>query len=589
MTARRRWLPALLAVFLVGCAAIGCAGAPRPITKIVNGRIVVTRPISPEAYEHVTRALLYEEEQRWDEAAAELQRALPFDDEAAEIRAHLAVLFVRAGRLDDAAEQIERSFRIAPTVEGWLASAHLKRARGDNAGGIEAMRQAVALAITDEDPQAAERAYLEMADAQIAALDVAGAFETTRELARRAPDSSRARVELAGLAWALGKLDDAEAALRGALEHEPGDIDARVMLAEVQIAAGKVPAAKKSFTEAMDRSESELVIAEAYVGWLVLRGDRVEAQEIADRLTSEGGDGPSLEIMSRIERTVKRPDRAKALAEKAQTMGSAPGRVAILIAAALAEAGQRAPAVTKYLSVPGDAPEFVEARLRAAELLRDDGNTDEAAKLIDGALAGNPESDARVRLLIARSLIDEKRGDAARAARRLDDALAADGGANEDRLLLTRAAVEDRRGDWQRALALAKKLLDKDPQNVEALNFCGFVAADHGHDLPRATRQLQAAAALSPGSGSVIDSLGWAYFRGGDLTRAGFFLEQAGRLEPGDPEILSHLGDLYAKRLETARALENYRQALALSPPERLVRELNERIRTLEARNAAGR
>jgi tetratricopeptide (TPR) repeat protein len=558
------------------------------VTKIVNGRIIVTRPISPEAYEHVTRALLYEEEQRWDEAAAELQRALPFDDEAAEIRAHLAVLFVRAGRLDDAAEQIDRSFRIAPTVEGWLASAHLKQARGDSAGGIEARRRAVALAIADEDVGAAERAYLELAEAQIATLDVTGAFETTRQLVRTTPDSVHARVELASLAWALGKLDDAEDGLRTALDHEPSDVDVRVMLAEVQVAAGKVAAAKTSFREAMDRSDSELVIAEAYVGWLVLRGDRAEAHELADRLTSEGGDGASLEQMSRIERTVKRPDRAKALAERALALGSAPGRVAILIGAALDESGQRAAAVAKYLSVTADAAEYVEARLRAAELLRDDGKTDEAAKIVDQVLATNPDSDSRVKLLITRSLIDEKRGDAARAARRLDDAMTADGG-NEDRLVLARAAIEDRRGDWRRALALAQKLLDKDPQNVEALNFCGFVAADHAHDLQRATRQLQAAAALSPGSGTILDSLGWVYFRAGDLTNAGFFLEQSGRLEPGDPEILSHLGDLYAKRLEVARALETYRKALALSPPERLGRELAERIRTLEARNAAGR
>ena len=577
----------LLLGLLVALAA-GCATRQVPVTKIVGGRIIVTRSISPEAYEHVTRALLYEEEQRWDEAAAELQRALPFDDEAAEIRAHLAVLFVRAGRLDDAAEQIDRSFRIAPTVEGWLASAHLKQARGDGAGGIEAMRHAVALAVADEDVQEAERAYLELAEAQIAALDVQGAFETTRQLVRTTPDSVHARVELASLAWTLGKLDEAEAGLRAALEHEPNDIEVRVMLAEVQVAAGKVAAAKSSFREAMERSESELAIAEAYVGWLIMRGDRAEAQEIADRLTAEGGDGASLEQLSRIERIVKRPDRAKALAERAQALGSTPGRVAILVAAALSESGQRPAAVTKYLSVPADAAEYVEARLFAAELLRDDGKTDEAAKIVEQALASNPDSDARVKLLIARSLIDEKRGDAARAARRLDDALTADGG-NENRLVLARAAIEDRRGDWRRALALAQKLLDKDPQNIEALNFCGFVAADHLHDLARATRQLQAAAALSPGSGTILDSLGWAYFRGGDLTNAAFFLEQAGRLEPGDAEILSHLGDLYAKRLEVAHALETYRKALALSPPERLGRELAERIRTLEARNAAGR
>jgi Flp pilus assembly protein TadD len=94
---------------------------------------------------------------------------------------------------------------------------------------------------------------------------------------------------------------------------------------------------------------------------------------------------------------------------------------------------------------------------------------------------------------------------------------------------------------------------------------------------------------MSPGSGAIIDSLGWAYFRSGDLARADIYLEQAGRLEPGDAEVLEHLGDLYAKRQERDRALAAYRQALGYKPSDRVARELGDRIRTLEAKSAAGR
>jgi tetratricopeptide (TPR) repeat protein len=173
------------------------------------------------------------------------------------------------------------------------------------------------------------------------------------------------------------------------------------------------------------------------------------------------------------------------------------------------------------------------------------------------------------------------------AARRLDDALAKD--PDDARLLVARAGVEERRGDWRRAISFAERLLKREPRSVEALNFLGFVASDHGFEAPRALKRLQAAATLNPGSGAIIDSLGWAYFRAGDLVRAGAFLEQAGRLEPADPEILEHLGDLFAARQDRAHALEAYRKALTLAPPERLNRELQERVRTLEAKSAAGR
>ena len=59
----------------VGAALIvlvGCATAPQPVTKIVNGRVIVSRAVSPEAYEHVTRAYLFEQDDRWKDAADEL-------------------------------------------------------------------------------------------------------------------------------------------------------------------------------------------------------------------------------------------------------------------------------------------------------------------------------------------------------------------------------------------------------------------------------------------------------------------------------------------------------------------------------------
>jgi tetratricopeptide (TPR) repeat protein len=601
--------PASVAVALALLGA-ACATVGQPVTKIVNGKVIVTRAVNPEAYEHVTRALLYEEEERWDDAAAELQRALPFDDEAAEVRAHLADLFVRLGRLDDAAEQVDHSLRTQPTVDGWLASAHLREARGDPGGQLDSLRRAVEIARGDspagEDAGALERAYLALTDAQIVGLDIDGAYESCRQLAEVSPDSIRGRVQLAALAWTRGALDQAEAAITAALEEEPADIDARLLLAELQVAQGKTAAAKASFRNAIDRSDALGEIAEAFAGWLVARGDGAESVELGERFTAEGSGADMLIIGSRVERAAKRPERARALAEKALKLGAPAGRAAILIAQATADQGQRAAAVATYLAVAADAPEVIEAHLRAAELLRDDGKPDEAMRALDSvaAVAAKPvaeagagassagggksnRGDSEVQIVIARGAIDEKRGDAAMAARRLDEALVKS--PDEPRLLIARAGVEERRGDWRRAIGYAERLLAHEPRSVEALNFLGFVASDHGFDAPRALKRLQAAAALNPGSGAIIDSLGWAYFRAGDVARASGFLEQAGRLEPADPEILGHLGDLYARRQDRPRALEAYRKALKLSPPDRLARELQERVRTLDAKSAAGR
>jgi tetratricopeptide (TPR) repeat protein len=228
------------------------------------------------------------------------------------------------------------------------------------------------------------------------------------------------------------------------------------------VARGRIDAAKASFRAALDRSDAPGEIAEAFAGWLVSRGDKNDAFEVSERFTAEGSGPDALLIASRIERAAKRPDRARAMAEKALKLGAPAGRAAILSAQALADQGQRAAAVTTYLGVPLDAPEAAEARLRAAELLRDDGKYDDAMRALEAADAAKPAASAGGKggapeagtkelrsaihfdLVISRSAIDEKRGDAAMAARRLDEALAKS--PDDGRLLIARAGVEEGTG-----------------------------------------------------------------------------------------------------------------------------------------------
>src|SRR5260370_32926118 len=107
------WLAVAAGLLEIAMPA-GCPPPPRPLTKIVRGRIVATRPVSPAAYEHATRPLLYEEEERWEEAAAELQRALPCDSEAPETNGHPAAPVTKWHGLADAADHVARCLRMRP-------------------------------------------------------------------------------------------------------------------------------------------------------------------------------------------------------------------------------------------------------------------------------------------------------------------------------------------------------------------------------------------------------------------------------------------------------------------------------------------
>jgi Flp pilus assembly protein TadD len=100
-------------------------------------------------------------------------------------------------------------------------------------------------------------------------------------------------------------------------------------------------------------------------------------------------------------------------------------------------------------------------------------------------------------------------------------------------------------------------------------------------------RRLVSALALDAGTGSIIDSVGWAHLKAGDLPRAALFLEQAARLEPTDPEVLSHVGELYVRRAEPERAAGIFRKALEHKPEDALRRRLEEELTRLGSRKAA--
>jgi len=586
-TARQTFL-ALAAACLGACAT----QAP-PITKLVNDRQIVTRSVDASAYEHASRAFLYEEEERWQEAAAELQRALIFDDESPELQAHLAEIFMRLGRLSDAAAAIHASFKIEVTPDGLMAQAHLRQAQGEVAGAVQSLRQAVGKVDFADEPDTAEAVYLELAEAQILALDVPAAASTLADLCHREPASLSGHMRLMAVAWALGDMAQSEAQLRQTLTQEPNHIEALTALAWLLAAQGRNDEARRAFREALDRGEGSLEIAAAYARFLVGIGEGKAAEQLADDLVSPlaGSDPESLAGSIELQRSAHLLDRALALVKKAQEAGisdDAKARLTLTAAALLKELDQSDEALATLVAVPKTSPLFFEARLRAAELLREQGKTAEAARLAESAAAAaGDNAGQKLDAAIALALIDEKRGDAVMAAHRLEALQASQ--PDQARLTLSLAMIEERRGAWQRALDLVEPLIKKKPNSVEVLNFWGFVAADHNHDLDRARRRLQAAAALEPGTGAVLDSLGWVSFRAGQLDKAGVFLEQAGRLDLADAEILSHLGDLYAKRSEPERAAAAYRKALSHKPEERLRRRLEESLAGIESQRAAGR
>ncbi len=581
------WFLGKLSLLGLVAAFLGaCATQPPPITKLVNGRQITTRSVDPSAYEHFARALLYEDQERWQEAADEIQRAILFDDDSPELHAHLAELLLRLGREKDAESEVRESLKLGPSASGLLADAHVRRAKGDAAGEVAALRRATSEVDFDADNDDAESVYLELAEAELQTLDLPSAQRTLEVLTQAEPASATGSMRLTAIYWALGAMAKAEATLHAALTEEPNQIEALVALAWIDAASGKNDDARAVFRDAIDRSEGAPEIAAAFARFLVGIGSQKEAEQLADDLAVPDSslDAESLGGRIELERSAGRLDRALALLARARNLGipeNQKTRLSLAQAAILKEQGKSDEALAVLMKVDKTSPLYFEARLRAAELLRDTHKAAEATRLVEEAAAAakGEHDDAEIEAAVSLALIDEKRGDAQSGVARLEKIVTRH--PDESQAIMMLAAIEERRGNWQHALDIVESYLAKNPASVEALNFWGFVAADHDHALALAKKRLQAACALDPGSGGLIDSLGWVHFRAKDLTMARLFLEQAAHLEPADPEIQWHLGELYGASQDSARATAAYRRGLGFNPDERVRRKLEDSLAKL--------
>jgi Tfp pilus assembly protein PilF len=578
-----------LALLATAALCASCATTPPPVSKIVAGKVVLTRAIHPDAYEHVARAQLFQQEERWEQAIDELERALGYDRDSPEIHAQIAELRLELGQDEAAAKAVEASLALGETVVGLVAQAHVRQRRHDPAAAVVSLRRATEVANFAEAADVASNAHLELADAQLETLDIGGARQTLQNLADDDPNSTVARMRLASVAWSLGAMTDVERRLREALAIEPNQVEALLTLAWLATANGRLDDAEARFRDALERAEGALDVATAFARFLVLAGRGEEAGQLADDLGSAGDDET---LVERIElfRAAHRSERALALARerraRPEISEDLAARLDMLTADLLAEKSPTE-AIALLLRVPKSAPAFSSARLRAAELLQKSAQPTEARRLLNEIEVDPPTDGLRDEIAVAQSLLDEKINLPKEALGRL--AIAVAKRPHSARLRLARAALFERQGRVQDALAEAEILLRDDPGNAEALNFWGFLAADHQIELPRAQLRIEAALAFDPGSGAILDSLGWAHLQAGALDRAALYLEQAGHLEPEDPEILSHLALLSERKGQAAAALAYVHKALGRTPEPALRGRLESQERRLQQGSAGGK
>lgn len=209
-----------------------------------------------------------------------------------------------------------------------------------------------------------------------------------------------------------------------------------------------------------------------------------------------------------------------------------------------------------------DSPEqLLAAQVERANLLARQGRLDEARQAIQAVPEREPD-DARLKLLAETQLLREN-GQAQQALRLLNVALKQS--PDDDALLYDAAMAAERLDRTDEMERLLRRVIKLKPDSAQAYNALGYSLADRGVRLPEARTLIEKAVQLAPDDAYIQDSLGWVEFRQGQLGRAQRTLQAAFDKRP-DPEIAAHLGEVLWALGERDSALSTWREGLRLDP-----------------------
>ena len=151
-------------------------------------------------------------------------------------------------------------------------------------------------------------------------------------------------------------------------------------------------------------------------------------------------------------------------------------------------------------------------------------------------------------------------------------------------ILYQTGMLHERLGETDAALSYMEEVLKIDSEYANALNFIGYTWADRGINLPEAEEKVKKALGKKPDDAYIRDSIGWVYFKKGEYTKALTELLRAFQSLPDDPTIAEHLGDVYTALKEYAKAIEYFNKALGLEKKEDKKRQIEEKKKVLEER-----
>lgn len=236
-------------------------------------------------------------------------------------------------------------------------------------------------------------------------------------------------------------------------------------------------------------------------------------------------------------------------------------------------------AIAFYQQIDASKDKDLQIKLQRqiAELLADDGRTDDAVAVLRKLVEKTENVDAQIQL----GDIERQKEDYRQALREYNKAVSMLGSNVPQEywhLIYARGMTNERLKNWDQAEKDLKAALAFEPDHPYILNYLGYSWADQGVNLDKAAEMIERAARLRPDDGYIVDSLGWVYYRMGKYQQAAQTLEKAIEVLPYDPTVNDHLGDAYWKVGRKVEARFQWKRALSFAKEPDMVQSISTKI-----------
>lgn len=372
---------------------------------------------------------------------------------------------------------------------------------------------------------------------------------------------------------ATGATDSAAVFFKEATAKNPSLYDADLELARLYFKTGKFPEAAMEYGKI--RAKVDLIAMDNYN--MAISFDKMNSPDSAfvayvaaadkfgnlkgpESLQSHAKAGDGFLEKKNYEAALRHFQIVAALDPQAKTIKD----LYFLLAEAFEGAGKKAQAFASLEKAVSLDKNNIEAYARLADMLEKNHQPEKARLVYNKMMALFPKDPHVYQTLGDYDLKAKKYADALlnfENAYTLDhSALSAQGVAKASEAL----------GNWDKAVAMYRKAVMADPQNIEANKGLGMALMKMDSTVD-ALEYLEVANALSPNDPEILILLSQGYIQTNRPQEAIDVLKRVKALKPVDPEIRMQLADLYQKSGQNALALEEMKGLLEIKRDNKLL------------------